>query len=73
MLLIFQLQRWDVLPVDDLGLQLAVRDCYNLPLKPRPKALLEIAEKWRPYRSIATWYLWRSRDLENRKLLDNWS
>jgi DNA-3-methyladenine glycosylase II len=72
MLLIFQLQRWDVLPVDDLGLQLAVRDCYELETKPSRKALKEMGEKWRPYRSIATWYLWRSRDGDNQKLLVDW-
>jgi DNA-3-methyladenine glycosylase II len=73
MLLIFQLQRWDVLPVADLGLQMAMRDCYQLPTKPTAKMMQEIGEKWRPYRSIATWYLWRSRDLENQKLLVDWS
>jgi DNA-3-methyladenine glycosylase II len=72
MLLIFQLQRWDVLPVDDLGLQLAVQNCYELEMKPSRKALKEMGEKWRPYRSIATWYLWRSRDGDNQKLLDDW-
>jgi DNA-3-methyladenine glycosylase II len=73
MLLIFQLQRWDVLPVGDLGLQLAVQDGYKLPAKPSPKMVRELGEKWKPYRSIATWYFWRSRDPENQQLLDDWN
>jgi DNA-3-methyladenine glycosylase II len=59
MFLIFTLNRPDVLPVDDLGLKEGVRDVYGLPERPGAKALAEIGERWRPYRSIATWYLWR--------------
>jgi DNA-3-methyladenine glycosylase II len=73
MILMFQLQRWDILPVADLGLQLAVRDCYGRSAKPKAKDLETLAEKWRPHRSIATWYLWRSRDEQNQQLLDAWS
>jgi DNA-3-methyladenine glycosylase II len=61
MLLIFCLGRPDVLPVGDLGLRAAVQECYELEALPRPNELRELAEKWRPFRSIATWYLWRSR------------
>jgi DNA-3-methyladenine glycosylase II len=61
MFLIFSLGRPDVLPVDDLGLRAAVRDLYRLPDLPDKNQLASIAEPWRPYRSIATWYLWRSR------------
>ena len=61
MFLIFSLGRLDVLPVDDLGLRAGVRDTYGLPELPNRAALFERAESWRPYRSVATWYLWRSR------------
>jgi DNA-3-methyladenine glycosylase II len=59
MFLIFQLNRPDVLPVDDLGVRDAVRRFYQLPDRPRAEALRRVAEAWAPYRSIATWYLWR--------------
>jgi DNA-3-methyladenine glycosylase II len=61
MFLIFSLGRLDVLPVDDLGLRAGVRDVYALPELPDKASLLERGEVWRPYRSIATWYFWRSR------------
>jgi DNA-3-methyladenine glycosylase II len=61
MFLIFSLGRLDVLPVDDLGLRLGVKDQYGLAAAPDKLKLTELAEPWRPYRSIATWYLWRSR------------
>jgi DNA-3-methyladenine glycosylase II len=61
MFLIFCLGRPDVLPVGDLGLRAAVQEMYELPGMPRPAELRRLAEPWRPYRSIATWYLWRSR------------
>jgi DNA-3-methyladenine glycosylase II len=60
MFLIFVLNRTDVLPVDDLGLREAVKKAYNLPERPGAAELREIAERWRPWRTIATWYLWRS-------------
>jgi DNA-3-methyladenine glycosylase II len=59
MFLIFTLNRPDVLPVDDLGLREAVRDVYKLPNRPTPKEVVARGEIWRPYRSLATWYLWR--------------
>jgi DNA-3-methyladenine glycosylase II len=61
MFLIFALGRLDVLPVDDLGLRAGVRDLYQMAELPDRKALRELAEPWRPYRTVATWYFWRSR------------
>jgi DNA-3-methyladenine glycosylase II len=61
MFLIFSLSRLDVLAVDDLGLRAAVQQQYGLKELPAKARLMEMAECWRPYRSIATWYLWRSR------------
>ncbi len=64
MFLIFSLARMDVLPVDDLGIRSAVRDVYVLNELPGKKELEEIAEPWRPYASIASWYMWRSLELD---------
>ena len=61
MFLIFSLGRLDVLAVDDLGLRAGARDQYGLEELPDRVRLTELAEPWRPYRSVATWYLWRSR------------
>jgi 3-methyladenine DNA glycosylase/8-oxoguanine DNA glycosylase len=60
MILIFTLGRPDVLPVDDLGLKVAVQRAYGLEERPGRAEILEIGERWRPYRSAATLYLWRS-------------
>lgn len=60
MLLIFRLHRWDVLPVDDLGIRAGVRKTYSLPELPDKKLLVQLGEPWKPYRTIASWYLWRS-------------
>lgn len=60
MLLIFCLGRPDVLPVDDLGLRRSAQLAYGLAELPTAKVLQSLAESWRPYRSVATWYLWRS-------------
>ena len=62
MFLIFSLARPDVLAVDDYGLQAAMKRLYNLPTLPKPSAMREKAEPWRPYRSYASLYLWRSLD-----------
>ena len=59
MFLIFTLNRPDVLPVDDLGLQEGVREIRGLTERPRAKALTELCELWRPWRTVATWYVWR--------------
>ncbi len=61
MYLIFGLGRMDVLPVGDLGLRMGVKEIYKLAEVPTPAQLFELAEQWRPYRAIATWYFWRSR------------
>lgn len=58
--LLFRLGRPDVFPADDLGLVKAVQRVYGLRKKPSRERLIEIAEPWRPYRSVAAWYLWRS-------------
>lgn len=60
MILIFTLGRPDVLPVDDLGLRTAVQRAFALPDRPPPAEVLRLGEAWRPYRSVATLYLWRS-------------
>lgn len=60
MFLIFHLGRPDVLPVQDLGIRRAVRRQYGLEELPRPEALREIARPWRPWATVACWYLWRS-------------
>lgn len=59
MFLIFTLNRPDVLPVDDLGLREGVRDLDGLDERPSAAQVTARAEPWRPFRSIATWYLWR--------------
>jgi DNA-3-methyladenine glycosylase II len=61
MILIFSLERLDVLPVDDLGFVEGVREAYALPTRPTRKEMLERGELWRPYRTIATWYMWAFR------------
>jgi DNA-3-methyladenine glycosylase II len=62
MFLMFHLQRPDVLPVGDLGIRRAVMSCYGLSELPGPEQLLEIADPWRPHRTLACLYLWRSMD-----------
>ena len=64
MFLIFRLIRPDVLPVGDLGIIIAVHKAYKLRKRPTPDRLRKIGEAWRPYRSVASWYLWRSLDNE---------
>jgi DNA-3-methyladenine glycosylase II len=60
MFLIFCLGRLDVLPVTDLGIRKAMQKIYALPALPKPSEMLAISQPWRPYRSVATWYLWKS-------------
>jgi 3-methyladenine DNA glycosylase/8-oxoguanine DNA glycosylase len=62
MLLMFSLGRPDILPVGDYGVRKAARDLYGLADLPKRAELEALAEPWRPYRSVATWYLWRSMD-----------
>lgn len=60
MYLMFSLGRPDVLPVDDLGVRRGMQITYELPDMPKPAAMREIADPWRPYRSVGTWYMWRA-------------
>lgn len=60
MFLIFRMQRPDVLPVGDLGIVKAVQQTYRMRSVPGPKRLEKLGEPWRPYRSVACWYLWAS-------------
>jgi DNA-3-methyladenine glycosylase II len=62
MFLMFHEMRADVLPVADIGLQKAVALLYLDGRRPTPAELRALAESWQPYRSVATWYLWRSLD-----------
>jgi DNA-3-methyladenine glycosylase II len=65
MFLMFRLGRPDVLPIRDLGIQKGFQHVYGLADTPKPQAILEHGERWRPYRSIASWYLWRAVDQKN--------
>jgi DNA-3-methyladenine glycosylase II len=60
MFLMFALQRPNVMPIGDLGIRNAVRKAYGLTEMPKPAELAKIAEKWHPYCTFASWYLWRS-------------
>ena len=60
MFLMFRLHRPDVLPVDDLGIVNAVHRLYGLRKRPDAKKLNALGEAWKPYRSVASWYLWQS-------------
>lgn len=62
MYLMFRLGRADVLPLHDLGIRNAMRRAYGMRAAPRPERMRRIAERWRPYRSIACFYLWQSLD-----------
>lgn len=59
MFMIFSLHRPDVLPINDLGVRKGVQLLYELEDLPRPSQMDQLCEKWRPYRSVASWYLWR--------------
>lgn len=62
MLLIFQLGRPDVLPVDDFGVRNGFRIAYGRRTMPTPNEVLRYGERWKPYRTAASWYLWRAAD-----------
>src|SRR4029077_3823399 len=64
MLLMFQLRRPDVLPVDDFGVRAGFRAAYGLTRMPRPKPLALWGERWKPFRTTAAWYLWRGLELK---------
>jgi DNA-3-methyladenine glycosylase II len=60
MFLMFALRRHDVLPTGDLGIRMAMKKAYGLTELPKPVEMEKIAAAWRPYSSVACWYLWRS-------------
>ena len=60
MFLIFALRRPNVLPTGDLGIRNAIRKAYGLQELPKPAEMETLSEPWRPYRTVASWYLWRS-------------
>lgn len=62
MFLMFALQRPDVLAVGDLGIRVAIKKAYGLDQLPKPEEIEKLAIGWRPYRSAACWYLWKSID-----------
>jgi DNA-3-methyladenine glycosylase II len=68
MFLMFRLHRPDVLPAGDLGIVNAIQRLYRLRKRPDAKRVLKIGEVWRPYRSVASWYLWQT--LRNTPLTD---
>jgi DNA-3-methyladenine glycosylase II len=67
MLLMFRLGRPDVLPISDLGVRKGFMLTYGLSEMPTPKEVLAHGECWRPYRSVASWYMWRAVDLQPKK------
>ena len=62
MLLIFYLGRPDVMPTGDFAIRLAFKKLYRKRKEPTPEAIIKHARRWQPYRSVASWYLWRSLD-----------
>ena len=62
MFLIFNLCRADIFPLDDIGMIRGLCNLYNIPYPTNRKTVIKLGEKWKPYRSVATWYLWRSLD-----------
>ena len=60
MFLIFSLGRQDIFPADDLGLRKGVQRAFSLQEIPKPKEVEKIGQRWKPYRTIVTWYLWKS-------------
>jgi len=64
MFLMFCLRRPDVLPVADLGIRTAMKRAYRMRQLPKPERMVKVARPWRPYATVACWYLWRSLDGE---------
>ena len=64
MLLMFKFGRLDVLPVDDMGVQEGFKRLFDLDHRPKKKEMEELAETWRPYRSVGSWYMWRVVDVK---------
>jgi len=67
MFLMFTLGRPDVLPVDDYGIRMGYRIAYGKRTLPKPRVLARYGEVWAPYRTTASWYLWRAVDIEREK------
>jgi DNA-3-methyladenine glycosylase II len=67
MLLIFVFNRPDVWPVDDLGIQERYRQNFGLEHRPKPKELAPLGDKWKPWRTVASWYLWKSGNATRRR------
>lgn len=63
MYLMFTLQRPDILPLDDIGIQNGVRSAYQMDQRPTKQQLTKLGQTWSPWRTIASWYLWRAADL----------
>lgn len=66
MLLMFRLGRMDVLPATDYGVRQGFQITFRTRALPTPKQILARGERWRPYRSVASWYLWRALELKKR-------
>ncbi len=64
MLLMFRLGRMDVLPVDDYGVRKGAQVTYRMRKLPDKKRLTKVAEKWRPWRSVGSWYMWRAAEIK---------
>lgn len=62
MMLMFNLGRMDILPVDDFGVREGYRRLHGMAAQPKPRELAAIGELWSPWRSVASWYLWRAAD-----------
>ena len=63
MLLIFRMNRYDVLPVDDLGVRAGIKKVYGLDELPSKQTVERLGQRWKPYCTIASWYLWRSLEI----------
>jgi DNA-3-methyladenine glycosylase II len=64
MFLMFALRRHDVLPVGDLGIRMAMKRAYRMRQLPKPERMEKLAKQWRPWCSVACWYLWRSLEIK---------
>jgi DNA-3-methyladenine glycosylase II len=65
MFLMFGLQRANVMPSGDLGIRVAIKKAYKFEELPKPSEIHKMAERWHPYCSVASWYLWRSLEDKN--------
>lgn len=68
MMLIFRLGRLDIMPATDYGVRKGFAFTYKTKDLPKPSELLEFGKKWKPYQSVASWYLWRACEMATRKL-----